>query len=85
MREEFTSILRSSVKDQKGRVVSYMVILGTDGSSGKFYADVHKTRDGYKYGPARSGKLFETQAEATAWAWETARKRMSDLQKKCAA
>ena len=76
--------LNSGKKDSKGRYIGYTVGLRNNGV--EFYAWVQNSRlddGGWKdFGAAQRSKCFKSQAEATSWAFNTARVRIEKIQAK---
>jgi hypothetical protein len=76
MSEQFLSAGR---RDSKGREIGYVVGLNNNGT--KFAAWVQNTRrvkgEWKEFGVPQRAKYFDSQAEATRWAYSTARERIA--------
>lgn len=81
MNEMFETFLPSHKKDAKGRLIGYIVGLRDDGAN--FYAWVQNARkvnnDFFDFGVIQRSKCFASQAEATRWAYETAKQRLAKI------
>ena len=78
----FENCIRSGKKDSKGREIAYIVGFRDNGVD--FYAWVQNARitgrDSWKeFGVPQRSRHFASQAEATRWAYATAKERAAKL------
>jgi hypothetical protein len=81
----FETFLPAGLKDDAGREIGYVIGLRDNGI--KFYAWVQNARrkspsaKWHFFGAGQRSREFDTQEQATAWAYSTARNRIANLKK----
>ena len=77
----FETVVASNKADSKGRLIGY--IIGMNDNGVEFAAWVQNARKvkgkWIEFGATQRAKYFDSQAQATAWAYLTARERVEKL------